>query len=1172
MKGKKLLFLNFALLAMTLTSCDVGGTIVSSSSTETKSSEQPSTSEVTPAESSEEAPAETSEEIPAETSEEAPTETSEEIPAESSEEAPVETSETEPVGTSEEIPVVTSEEELESSHMESRDDTSEIDESISEIIDISSEETPVESSEEPIISSEEPLPESSEDVPAESSESPMESSEESGGSEYVRVDEDTGDVYFNGKLKIWYHRDDLNYTDLVIYLWNISVDGQQYEFTGKDTEYGMIFEINLWESEQFANAMSNDIRMIIKPAGTWSGQSDDTICEFKDFDYEMDGEIPVMNIYSAAGENKSIDLYRIKSDALGDHLDSVYFSNWTTLNFNGTGVPTGRAASEVGKISRYEVFRFDATYYRLNADQQAEVRDQYKIISANANSNKISVTLPDGAQVNPSYIYVVDAYFALNPTKRTFKAASVKKLYDTSTFTNNYTYAGDDLGVTFGADGFRTFKLWAPTCARVALRLYQAGTPASLDPKSAGANLNSEIEMELGENGVWSVTETADWKLIARRRKYYTFVVTNSNGTQEVTDPYAKAAGVNGVRGYTYNFAEDPNAPEGWNGGKGVDDSLSKIASANNLSVYEAHIRDLTADATWTSNNGYRRGGYNAFAEEGTTYTKGSTTVKTGFDHIKELGVNAIQLLPVFDQDNDERIDSVYSSTEGEGTLVEKTYNWGYNPQNFNVVEGAYSSDPKKAEVRIGEYKNLVLTAAKSDIRIVMDVVYNHMASAANSVFTKIIPGYFFRTDANGNYWDGTGVGNVTASERKMVSKYIADSVAFWAKEYRIKGFRFDLMGCLDIDTMKAVRAAVNKIDPTIVLYGEGWNGNPGGDAGYDSGKLAGTDNIYSKLNTNSAFPIGGFNDCGRDGTKGNTKWADVVPQCAQDDGGSNFLTQGSPSTDAIYNCLTQIIGENRWVKERLNTNLNPNQTVNYVACHDNYALYDQLAYQFSATNEDNNKYVKDACLAAQSIATFGQGIAFINGGDEIFRRKVMSKNSPLFDALVESYQKKTDGKSSWIEGDGIKINNDKWLVRNSYKYGDEVNSYKWDRKADNLAYFNRFADLFKLRAKEMGNTLGQNIDDVKKNLSYCWSSDDLQPGSRIIAGGFTGKKDSKNVYLFLANDLGAASDTMGIGNGQVEVLYSSTGGHTVGSKISITNYKITVNKYECLIVRRLSD
>ena len=983
------------------------------------------------------------------------------------------------------------------------------------------------------------------------------------------------DVIYQGKLRIWYHRDSMNYDKLAIYLWNSSVDGKEYEFTGDDAEYGRYIDIDLATNEQFADYPSTDIRLIIKTFGTWSGQSLDTFCYFKDYEVDEEG---VMNIYLAAGEGASIDTFSRRVDALGDHFDVAYVdTDWKKIVVTGTGTPGSRAAADVGKMSSVKLYGFTTDYYKMTPSNRAAHEEEYLIKSQDYSDAQASnsITLNLDANADPSIQYEVRGTFVSDKTKSKSKAVSVRRLYDTDIFKNNYVYTGSDLGCTFNADGSKTLKLWAPTTSYAQVRFYLVGTPWNLaGRKVADLYANFPMEKEMGSDGkwhgVWSFTTNAKTEFY----EWYTYVVTNSNGTVEAVDPYAKATGLNGERAYMANWDDAALVdPEGWNNGQGVTDKLSAIKSANNLTVYEAHIRDLTADQTWTSNHDNLRGTYNAFAEEGTTYS----TVKTGFDHIKELGVNAIQLLPVFDQDNDERQKIVYESTKDGGKLNEASYNWGYNPQNYNVVEGAYSSDPEKPMVRVKEFKNLIQTAAKNDIRIIMDVVYNHMSSVANNSFTKIVPQYFFRTDANGNYTDGSGCGNEFASERAMASKFIADSVAWWAKEYQIKGFRFDLMGCIDTNTMKEVRKAVNQIDPTIVLYGEGWTG--GGSALPDAQKST-TGNIYSQLNTDPNFPIGGFNDHGRDGAKGNTKYSDVTPAGGWINNPSNV--------DNVYDTLTQILGENR------NVGSTPNQCVNYLACHDNYTLYDQINYLFyghdGTFGDGSHEYVMQAATALNAMTIFSQGIAFINGGDEIFRQKVMTSTNPLFDELKESYKfgrynnhtgeieystsewpnKDYSTYNYWIEGDGIKINNNSWLVRNSYKYGDEVNAYKWDRKADPTVnkYYQEWVNVVKLRQAEMGKTLGQSETQIKAGGTTCWSYEDLfnEDGSSktdILAGAFKGT-DGK--YIFIFTNKGNGDAEIGIGNGNYEVLVSTTGKHS--GTVSVADNKMHVGKFETLLVR----
>ena len=1038
------------------------------------------------------------------------------------------------------------------------------------------------------------------------------SSSDSGGKEKE-------DVIYQGKLRIWYHRDSMNYDKLAIYLWNSSVDGKEYEFTGDDEEYGRYIDIDLSENEQFKDYPSTDIRLIVKVFGTWSGQSLDTFCYFKDYDVDENG---VMNIFLAAGEGSTIETFSRRADALGDRFDVAYIdSDWKKIVVTGTGTKGSRQAADVGKISSVKLYGFTTDYYKLNPTVRAKHDEEYLLKTQEFNDDQAanSITLSLDQAADPSIQYEVRGTFLSDKTKQKSKAVSVRRLYDTETFKTNYVYDGSDLGCTVNADGTKTLKLWAPTTSYAQVRFYLVGTPWNLaGRKVADLAANFPMEKEMGSDGKWHGVWSFKTDEKTNFYEWYTYVVTNSNGTVEAVDPYAKATGLNGERAYMVDWNDANEAdPEGWNNGKGVTDNLTPIKAANNLTVYEAHIRDLTADETWTSNKNNLRGTYNAFAEEGTTYS----TVKTGFDHIKELGVNAIQLLPVFDQDNDERKKTVYESTENGGKLNEASYNWGYNPQNYNVVEGAYSSDPEKPMVRVKEFKNLIQTAAKNDIRVIMDVVYNHMTSVANNSFTKIVPQYFFRTDAAGNYTDGSGCGNEFASDRTMASKFIVDSVSWWAKEYEVKGFRFDLMGCIDVDTMKAVRAAVNEIDPTIVLYGEGWTG---GGTALDGSKQSSTGNIYSQLNTDPNFPIGGFNDHGRDGAKGNTSYGSPYPA-------SGWVNQGS-NVDKVYNTVTQILGENRHVGST------PNQTINYLACHDNYTLYDQINYLFynhdKTFDDGSHEFVMQAATALNAMTIFGQGVAFINGGDEIFRQKLITSDNPLWEDLRESYKfgryeewregsgwasssssrprgepwadfgigdryydangnrvYQRDGESwdsfkarfskkvsDWIEGDGIEINANTWLVRNSYKYGDAVNAYKWDRKADPTVnkYYQEWVKAVKLRGAEMGNTLGQSKTEISAGGTTCWNYTDLfnvnekgeiiSSKTDVLAGAFKGK-DGKYVYIFLNKGNDDTNHSIGIGNGSFETLLSTTGAHP--ATFQITNNSIEIGKFECLIVRQ---
>jgi type I pullulanase len=972
---------------------------------------------------------------------------------------------------------------------------------------------------------------------------------------------DVEDVTYTGKLRIWYHNDVMNYDNMRIYLWNNSVDGAEYEFNGSDAGYGKYFEIDLGTSPQFAAYPSVDIRIIIKYAGTWSGQTLDAVAPFSTYAPFITSEEGVswMNIYTAAGQNSALDLYTVKNDALGDSIQSASFSSdWKSVVVAGTGMSDGRASEDIGKVASYELYGFSRDYFRLKESEKISKRANYKVAEGSPNSKSFTITLD--SEMEPTTLYTLEAYFALSPTKLKSKNVAVRNIFDTTRFASLYTYSGDDLGLSYESDGSRTFKLWAPTCSRVQVNLYNAATPGYLAPKPNGMeNWGHKVDMTYGDYGIWSYTLPASDTLIMKRTGY-TFIVTNALGVSEVSDPYAKAAGINGVRSAIVDF--DSTDPADWDGGAVVNNALPKISSSSELTVYEAHIRDLTADSSWQGQS--TRGTFNAFAESGTTYSSGSTTVKTGFDNIKELGVNAVQLLPVFDQSNDERW--ISSTLNGTTTVTAPAYNWGYNPLNYSVVEGAYSSDPYTPATRITEFKNLIETYAKAGIRIIMDVVYNHVASAANSNLTRIVPQYYLRTNAEGAYTDGTGVGNEVASERPMARKLIVDSVKFWASEYQVKGFRFDLMGCLDVTTMRAVKDALYDIDPQIVVYGEGWTG---GSSGITT-TPATSDNVYASLtNSNGKGAIGCFNDGGRDGTKGNTTYADVTPSYGFVNQGSDYLQSGTK-----YNAAKMWMGINGFRDKYIA----PDQTVNYVSCHDNYTLYDQLNYTLGL-GKGADAFSADAAsatVACTASVLFSQGLAFLQGGEEVLRTKIMKKDDPYYDKMVASYGKHTSGSDSWIAGDGLELTSGSWLVRNSYMYGDAVNSYKWDRKVTYKEYFDKMAEAVKLRTTYMNDLFGYSNSAVSGGAVSLWGASDMGTTNTVIAANVASKKSSSAYYLIFGGRNSSTYSSIGIGNGGVQIVYTSSTPsaaiHTDGQSFTISNNLFGAGKYEFCLVKRVSN
>ena len=739
----------------------------------------------------------------------------------------------------------------------------------------------------------------------------------------------------------------MNYDGLAIYLWNTAVDGKEYEWSGEDEEYGVYFDIDLATNEQFKDFPSTDIRVIVKKAGSWAGQSLDTVCEFKKFDIEGEGEDARMNIYLAAGEGKLIDMFYARQDALGDHFEACYVGNdWKTIYISGAGTKGSRKEEDVGKIASFTLYGFTKEYYRLTQAEKRKKQDDFiiKTVTLEADKQSAAVSLTLDKEIDPSTQYEVRGYFAQDTTKLKKKAIAVYKLFDTDKFKTDYTYTGKDLGVTV-KDGKKTFKVWAPTSSRMRVCFYMFGTPWNL---RGSTNVDSFIgkDMTLGEKGVWSLEIELDFD-------WYCYEATNSNGVVYANDPYAKASGLNGERNYCLDWDDASKVdPEGWNDGKAVNTNLPKIKSANELTVYETHIRDLTADETWISKKGNRRGGYNAFVEEGTEYTKNGKTVKTGFDHIKELGVNAVQLIPVFDQANDE---------------INTSFNWGYNPLNYNVVEGCYSSDPYDGYARINEFKRVIMAFGKAGISTIMDVVYNHVNGAAGSNWDILMPGYYYRYTATGGLSNGSGCGNEVASENSMVRKFIVDSVSFWMSEYKLGGFRFDLMGLHDIETMNQVAAALKEINPNSVVYGEPWTGGTSTLPADDQAKQS---------NASKFVGYGQFNDQMRDALiKGGLSAANE----------KGWITNTSAVSTADVNAISEGING-----ATHNATDDPDKTVNYVTCHDNYTLYDRIKAA-GITDEDT---IKKMAVLANSVVFTSGGTTFMLAGEEMLRTKQGNSNS----------------------------------------------------------------------------------------------------------------------------------------------------------------------------------
>ena len=494
--------------------------------------------------------------------------------------------------------------------------------------------------------------------------------------------------------------------------------------------------------------------------------------------------------------------------------------------------------------------------------------------------------------------------------------------YSSAEFESQYTYTGNDLGATWTKDK-TTFRVWAPTATAVSVNLYESGTYGEAD-------LLRQVKMTADANGTWVATVEGDLN-----GTYYTYLVDVDGTQNEACDPYARTTGVNGNRAMVIDL--DSTDPAGWD--KDVDPHAGN--SITDAIIYELHVRDLSIDESSGITN---KGKFLGLIETGTTNSAG---IPTGLDHIKSLGITHLHLLPSYDY-----------KTVDESKLDTPQFNWGYDPQNYNVPEGSYSTDPFNGEVRVKEFKQMVKGLHDNGISVIMDVVYNHVYDAQNFCFNQIVPEYFNRITESGYVSQVSGCGNDTASERSMVKKYIVDSVKYWADEYHIDGFRFDLVGLIDTETINAVIEEVHKTHPNVIFYGEGWN--------MDSTKV--TKDGYTMTNQKNSTQtpkFAFFNDNLRDALRG-PMGSDEKPGYISGGGGYSG------------NVKSSYFGRPSWCKS-------PTQTINYASCHDNLALFDKITLSTKSYTFDER--VKMNNLAA-AVVMLSQGVPFFQAGEEMLRSK----------------------------------------------------------------------------------------------------------------------------------------------------------------------------------------
>ena len=610
----------------------------------------------------------------------------------------------------------------------------------------------------------------------------------------------------------------------------------------------------------------------------------------------------------------------------------------------------------------------------------------------------------------------------------------LQKLFAQTVYDRYPVYKGNDLGLVYTKENSQ-FRIWSPPAKEVQLILYEAGD---------GGTALKTIELEKGKEGTWFTKQEGDLKGV-----YYTFrVKINDKWSDEVPDPYAKAAGVNGRRAMVVKLEE--TNPAGWE--KEISPSFSKTNDPTDAVIYELHIRD----ATIAENSGVNyKGKFLGLAQGGTKSVDG---LPTGLDHLRDLGVTHVHLLPFYD----------YNSVD-ETDVYNPQYNWGYDPLNYNIPEGSYSTDPYNGATRITELKKMIAGFHIKGLRVIMDVVYNHTGLTERSNFNQLVPGYYYRHKKDGSLSDATACGNETASEMPMMRKFMLESVLYWVNEYHIDGFRFDLMGVHDITTMNLISDELHKIKPDIILYGEGWT----------AGESPLPDSLRAlKKNAAKLRNIAVFSDDLRDGIKGSV--FDIKDK--------GFAT-GKPGMEESVKFGIVAAGDHPQIDyNKVNYSKAPYaaapwNVISYCECHDNNTLWDKISLSCPAIAETDRKKMHQLAL---TIVLTSQGIPFLHAGTEFLRTK---------------------------QG-----------IENSYKSPDSINAINWHLKKENIDLNNYVQKIIRMRRDHPAFRMN-TAAHVSKNILfdqaappgtiiYTINADAVKDPWKKIWVAFNGSSETKSLNL----------------------------------------------------------
>ena len=796
-----------------------------------------------------------------------------------------------------------------------------------------------------------------------------------GGSTYdfASIEEERLNLYHNEdalKLNIHYYSYSETYDSdsLAAYAWLGEDAGGTYPYVDTD-EYGAVFHVGLLPQDGLNTA---GVKILVNDTADTSGE--------RTLDLSKAAS-NVLDIYLVEG-NPAV-WYSAEEVDYSPVFADAYFRDTTSKQIIFT------LSKPIDTSDETEADKFTVT------DQDGEAYPILKIWSESPKvENTAYLIMDDYLDLSKTYTVTREGYKGIQ--------VSLSKIIGSAYFDEAFAYDGEDLGAVYTSDSTR-FRVWAPTASEVELNLYEQGD---------GDNLLETIPMQADVKGTWFIEKSGDLNGL-----YYTYSVTTGSGSNEVVDLYARSAGVNGNRGMILDL--NSTDPEGF-----AEDTRPVFGSDTEAVIYELHVRDLSSDPSSGIQN---TGKFLGLTEKGTTNSEG---LSTGLDHIIDLGITHLHLLPVYDY-----------ATVDESVADSTQFNWGYDPKNYNIPEGSYSTDPYHGEVRVREMKEMVQTLHDNGVRVVMDVVYNHTFSTEESWFQQTVPDYYYRKDGE-SFSNASGCGNETASERAMMRKYMIDSVVYWATEYHIDGFRFDLMGIHDTETMILIREALDEVDPSIIIYGEGWTS---GDSTLNSTYRA------TKAHTYQMPRIAAFSDDIRDSLKGNvfdSLDTGFISGKAGMEESIKFSVAGAVEHDQV-DIEAHEKSENFWSGQ-------PGQSINYVSCHDNLTLWDKLA--ISNENDSEEDRVRMNWLASAVVFT-SQGIPFLQAGEEMLRSK----------------------PSQTVAGD---------FDENSYNSPDATNSIKWDQKSQVSDTYEYYKGLIAFR-KVHGALRMTTAEEVQQNLRFLDTSYD---------------------------------------------------------------------------------